>query len=242
MGRVMQEYRLAVCEDDELVRREICRLCEEILTEERIKHIIYPYASAEELWETMTEGELQLRLLILDIEMDGMSGMELAKRLRTEENRISIIFVTGSEEYLKTGYRVQPIDYLMKPIDKERFRHALKTDWKLNQVPETVMIQSKGKTTWIKLSEILYAESENHIVTIHLVSQREEVLYTSLKEVEKVLPTYNFARSHNSFLVNLEYVETVTRSKVCLKGGQVVPTGRMYYKEFQNALVWYMNR
>lgn len=238
----MYEYRLAVCEDDGLVRREICRLCEEILTEEGIKYIIYPYASAEELWKTMIEGELQFQLLILDIEMDGMSGMELAKRLRAEGNRISIIFVTGSEEYLKTGYLVQPIDYLMKPINKERFRHALKTDWKLNHFPETVMIQSRGKNTRIKLSEILYAESENHTVTIHFVSQGEEVLYSSLKEVEKVLPAYNFARSHNSYLINLEYVETVTRTKVCLKGGQVVPIGRMYYKEFQNALVWYMNR
>ncbi|MDO4554948.1 MAG: LytTR family DNA-binding domain-containing protein [Lachnospiraceae bacterium] len=238
----MYVYRLAVCEDDESIRGEICRLCEEILVEEKIDYEVYPFASAKELKNSINQGDIQFQVLLLDIEMDELTGMELAEGLRKDDNRISIIFVTGAEEYIKTGYRVQPIDFLLKPVKKEELRYALMTDYKLNHTPEDIVVQNRGRTARFLLSKIQYVESENHSLMIHQVSGKKDTVYMSLTDFEKMLPADKFARSHNSFLVNLGYVEEVRRTTVRLLGGEEIPVGRKYYKDFQKTFVSYLNR
>ena len=95
----MNSYRLAICEDDPLVRDEMCALCRDILTEEQIEHEVTLFSSAEELEKILAESEHPFDLLLLDIQMEGMNGLELAQNLRKKGDRVSILFVTGCENY-----------------------------------------------------------------------------------------------------------------------------------------------
>ena len=98
----MSIYRLAICEDD-AIRAQLHSLCQEILTENSVEHSIMDFASAQKLNDVLTVESNPFDLLLLDIQMEGLTGMELAQSLRQRGDRVSILFVTGCEDYLPEG-------------------------------------------------------------------------------------------------------------------------------------------
>lgn len=237
----MNRYRLAVCEDDAAIRKELCALCCDILAEDGIVYEITEFSSAENLEEVLQEKGDCFDLLILDIQMEGITGMELAKSLRQQDNRVSILFVTGCEKYLLKGYEVQPIHFLLKPVKREALAQALRTDWKLNHKPKTVVLRTGNKTVCLSLGEIRYIESFNHNIVVHQ-SGEEHTYSLSLSEIEKQLPPGQFCRCHNSYLVNLDCVEQIGRTQLRLRDAQTIPVGRAYYKGLQSAFIRYLNQ
>lgn len=127
-------YHVAVCEDEAVLRRELCGQCEAVLAEMQVAHRVTAFSSAEELEAALASGET-FSLLCLDILMGGKNGMELARELRAREDETSILFITGSTEFLKDGYSVRPIQYLLKPVEPEALRRAIDTDLRLHHRP-----------------------------------------------------------------------------------------------------------
>ena len=238
----MGTYSLAVCEDDKVLREEISRLCDEILSEFRIPHEIIRFSNAEELERFLdTRGEI-FDVLLLDIELGNKTGMELAKVLRAIMDRVSIIFLTGHEEYLKDGYSVQPLHFLLKPFKREELAEALHIDWELNHKSKTVFLRKGSRSLNLPAESILYAETNgNHGVRIAL-EDREEEFPVTLSELEQLLPQDRFVRCHKSYLVNLEHVREFSRFTFYMDNGLELLAGRKYYKKCQSAFVSYMNR
>lgn len=238
----MSVYRLAICEDDPVLRKELSLLCREILEEEEIEPEIQEYASAVSLEAELGDRPAPFDLLVLDIQMEGMTGMELARRLRARKDRVSILFVTGCEEYLPEGYCVQPIQFLLKPVRREALAEALRTDWEWNHQAKTLALRAgKGRTILLPVAEIRYVESFNHRLVVHL-EQAEQTCVLSLAEIESLLPPGQFCRCHNSYLVNLEFLASISRSGLELRDGSRLPVGRAYYDPLQSAFVRYLNR
>ena len=237
----MECYRLAICEDDNAIRKELSALCRDILMEDGIGHEITEFCSADALDCVLKEESAPFDLLILDIQMDGMSGMELAKSLRQRGNRVSILFVTGCEDYLPEGYGVQPVHFLLKPVSRGALAGALRTDWNLNHKPKTVTMRFGGRTVSLVLADIRYIESYNHSIVVHQADGNRTYLL-SLSELEKQLASKQFCRCHNSYLVNLDYVEEIGRTKLMLRDGSSIPVGRTYYKLLQSAFVCFLNQ
>lgn len=238
----METYRLAICEDDNAIRKEISALCQEILTEDGIRHVITEFSEAEELDRVLKEEGHPFDLLILDIQMNGMSGMELAKSLRQRGDRVSILFVTGYEDYLAEGYGVQPIHFLLKPISRKALAEALHTDWNLNCKPRTVTMHLGGRTISLILADIQYIESYNHNVVVHHQAGTSQTYLLSLTELERQLSSGQFCRCHNSYLVNMDYIIEIGRTELTLKNGIRIPIGRTYYKALQSTFIRYLNQ
>lgn len=237
----MDIYKLAVCEDDEVIQKELCGLCSGILDEEGVRYEITVFSSAGELEAVFFEKGMAYDLLILDIIMPGMTGMEFAQILRQRRDRTSIIFVTGNEEYLLEGYSVQPVQFLLKPVSREALAGALKTDLELNHRPKFLALKIGSKTVNLTLADVEYIESLNHIITIHQGGTERSYFY-SLGEIERALPEEQFCRCHNSYIVNLDCVDSISRTEVNLRRGQKLPVGRTYYKRLQSCFIRYMNR
>lgn len=238
----MDTYHLAVCEDDKVVRDAVVRLCGELLEEMEIPNEITAFSSAEELEQVLRTEKQRFDLLLLDIKMKRKSGMELAKELRGRKDRVSIIFLTGCEEYLREGYVVQPIDFLLKPIKREELKRALETDWQINHREKTIYIQKGNRNLQLKLDGVLYAEPDGkHGVCIFQQTGQLQFSMT-LTELERLLPGDRFVRCHNSYLINMEHVQEFHTSWVIMDDGQRIPLGRRYYKECQEAFVSYVNR
>lgn len=237
----MSAYRIAVCDDDDIIRENLCSLCSDILTNDSVEYRLESFRSACELEKRLDTESCPFELLILDIQMEGMTGMELARSLRDKGNRVSIIFVTACEDYLSEGYGVQPIHFLLKPVRREALASAIHTDLKLNYIPKTVVVHIGNKLVHLSLSDNRYIESYNHSIVIHQ-STDNSTYYFSLSDFEKQLPMGQFARCHNSYLVNLDEVREIGRTELSLQSGETLPMGRTYYKAFQSAFVRYINQ
>ena len=235
-------YSIAVCEDDAPVRRMVCRLCGEILEKEKIPYSVMPYASGEELDAALEADGGRFNLLILDIVLDGISGIDLAKKLRARKNRIGIVFLTGYECYWQEGYRVRAARYLLKPVEKEELKTVLLEEWDLNLRPRELVLKRKNGILRLPLDSIQYLEAGgNHRVRI-VLADREEDLYLTLAEAEKALSPVQFIRCHNSYLVNLAHVERIDGSGIRMDNGKNVPVGRTFQKSCTEACINWMNR
>lgn len=233
-------YRVAVCDDEEWMRRELLAMCGELLGETGTEHKLTGFSSAEEL-EAALSGGASFDLLLLDIMLGGKTGMELARELRERGNRVSIIFTTSMEEYLQEGYSVQPIQFLLKPVSRDALSDALLTDLKLNHSRKTVSLTIGQRTVILPVAEILYAESQDHYIVIHIGSEVRK-FPISISELERLLPTERFCRCHNSFLVNMEHIAEVARAELTMRGGARIPISRKYYTQAQSAFIRYINK
>ena len=233
-------YQVAICEDESVMCNRLREFCTDILTDMSIEHEINVFSSAEEFEEAVTNSGSIFDVLLLDIELGGKSGMDLAHEMRERGSRISIIFITGSEEYLREGYSVQPIHYLLKPVSKEKVAKALKIDLDLNYHKNNIVLQKGAKTVILPVDEIIYIESFDHKVIVHSTHE-EHVFKWSLSEIAQSLPENIFCRMHNSYIVNMKHIVEFTRSDIVLSNGSRLPTGRKYYAVLQKSFVRYIN-
>ena len=137
----MGVYRLAICEDDPGEREFLCSLCGELLSARHIPHVLTPFSSAEDLAETLERDSRAFDLLLLDIQMDGMSGMELAQALYRRRAPVRFLFITGCADYALEGYQVHPVHYLLKPVDRSSLEEALLQDWESHHQPEAFLLR-----------------------------------------------------------------------------------------------------
>ena len=185
-------------------------------------------------------SEHETDLLFVDINMPELSGMELIKSL---ENPPLIVFTTAHSEYAVEGFRVDALDYLLKPIAYADFlRAAKKAEKRINETSghefavsreeDFLFIKSDYKIHRINLSEILYIEGMREYVRIHLEHKKSLMPLISFKKLESKLPANSFMRVHRSYIVNLKKITTVERSRI-LFDDKPIPVGDQYKEQFQ---------
>ncbi len=234
-------YCIAICEDNAQMCQTLCDLCGSILSQRGVEYEVTGYPSAQALAEAIFSGSEAANLLLLDIQMEGMSGMDLARALRRAGSRISIVFVTVSRDYLLEGYGVQPLQYLLKPVTREALAEAIDVDFRLNVQARNLIIRSAGRKVSLPIQDIQYIESRDHSVIMHMTdSERRFAL--SLTEIESYVPAGQFCRCHKSFLVKLSGVAEVGRMELLLHSGVRIPIGRKYASQFQSAWIHYLNQ
>lgn len=183
-------------------------------------------------------------IIFLDIQMPDLSGIEFARLL---EKGPKVIFTTAYEKYALEGYKLDIVDYLMKPFSYEEFLVAVNKACKLISLEQQatagieannqfLFIKSDYKIRRINFNDILYVEGLKDYVKIFLQNNPKPVLsLTSLKMLETKLPTEKFMRVHRSFIVNLEKIETIDRSRIVF-GKEYIPIGDQYKARFQEFL------
>ena len=121
----MSTYWVALCEDEAVERGQITDLCQDILATQGVEAEIVPFSSADELRQAAEEKRAAFDLYLLDIQMEGTTGLELAQWLYDQGVRDRVIFITGNPEYALAGYEAHPLHYLLKPVSRERLEAAL---------------------------------------------------------------------------------------------------------------------
>lgn len=178
-------------------------------------------------------------LLFLDINMPELSGMELVKSLSTA---IPVIFTTAYEQHAVESYRVDAVDYLLKPITYEDFFRAANKAQKIIAMRQDsdswyntfMFVHSAGKIIRIAFSEIDYIESSNEYVKFVLSNRTQVTSLSRLKNIEARLPGNHFLRVHRSFIVNLNHVTTIERNRIVFHGNTYIPIGEQFKAEFRN--------
>jgi DNA-binding LytR/AlgR family response regulator len=175
-------------------------------------------------------------LLFLDIQMPELNGIEFSKIIK---DRVKIIFTTAFEQYAIDGFRVNAIDYLLKPIGYVDFLVAANRAKELfgnkkeksEKQSETIFVKSGYKLVQLDLKDVTYIEVLKDYVSIHL--ENGEVISTlmSLKSLENKLPAERFMRVHRSFIVNLEKIKTIERNRIIF-GKDYIPISESYRDDF----------
>ena len=227
-------YKLAICDDD----REQLRKLEVLVANwgEKSGHgcSIRTFTSAEEfLFEY--EEDKAYDILLLDVEMNNISGIELAKRIRKDNNRAEIIFITSHFEFVGEGYEVDALHYLIKPVAEEKLCQVLsKAADRLAVEPPWVVINFEGQTVKLYESEILYIEAFLHYISIRTTSG-EYKIKENLSSFEKKLSD-DFYRVHRSYLASLKHITRISRSAVWV-GEKELPLARGKYDDINRAFI-----
>ncbi|MCI8559108.1 MAG: response regulator transcription factor [Lachnospiraceae bacterium] len=236
----MDVIRIAICDDEKNIRAYLRTLVRKQDSESEITE----YASADEY----LSGKMEHDLLFLDIEMkgdtSGMDGMSMAKQLRGMEldRQPVIIFVTGYEKYVYDAFDVDAFQYLLKPINEQKFaevfsRAAGQILSEAEQKKKTLIIRCGSESRAIPLDSIYYLESRNHKVVLYL-KEGELEYYAKIRDLEEELAG-QFYRIHRGYLVNLSYVEGYDKSEVTLANGDRLPLSKRY-DDFAAAYLQFM--
>lgn len=188
--------------------------------------------------------ENKVDLMFVDINMPDLSGMDFVKSLN---NPPKVIFTTAYSEYALEGFRVDAIDYLLKPIGYSSFlKAAVKANDRLQlKAGENTEVHSNEKFLFIKseykilrinLSDIKYIEGMREYVRIHLANEKPVMALMSMKKMEEFLPDINFMRVHRSFIVNLDKITTVERNRIIFDKNVYIPVSEQNKLKFQKYL------
>lgn len=175
-------------------------------------------------------------ILLLDVEMGQMSGVELAKRLRKDNNRAQIIFITSHTEFYGEGYEVDALHYLIKPVSADKLFPALdRAAERLTVQPPSLILSFEGQTLRLPEDEILYVESFLHYVTVH-TKDREYKVKENLSAIEERL-SGGFYKIHRSYLTSIRHITKIKRTSVLLDGKIELPLARGKFDELNRAFI-----
>ncbi len=224
---------ICICDDSSQGRASVSRLVSDWAQHSGQDVRITEFPTAEAF--LFEYEELAPDIVLLDIEMPGMNGVELAKRLRAENKLIQIIFITGYSEYIAEGYEVAALHYLLKPVSPQKLFSTLdRAMEKLATDGRKLVITTSTETVLLPIYEIRYIEVVKNYITLH--GENDYTIKKTLKEIEGELDE-RFLRVGRSYIVNLRFVSRVTRTELFLRGGETVPLPRGAYETVNRAII-----
>ena len=204
--------------------------------------LVEQFESALQVIQFLQENDIDL--MFVDINMPDLSGMDFVKSLK---NPPKIIFTTAYSEHAVEGFRVDAVDYLLKPISyvdflkaadkaKERINPNSPDNQLIESNDEFLFIKSEYKILRINLSDIIYIESMREYVRIHIENKRPVMALMSMKKMVDFLPLSNFMRVHRSYIVNLKKVDAIERNRIIFGKDVYIPISEQYKEAFQKFL------
>lgn len=228
--------RIAVCDDEESQRTLIIKYLQEWAVQRGISIDTASFSSAENFLFQWEEDK-QFDLLILDIEMGKLNGMELAGKIREENEELPILFITGYESYMAQGYEVSAIQYLLKPMYKDKLFSVLDKLQKGKKPEEKIPFQTEEGILLWKPSQVWYVEAAGHYSVLYTAEGGQQ-LKCSFTEVWKLLEKRKeFVHCHRSYLVNLQHVSAITKTELVLDNQTRIPISRGSYKAVNQAFI-----
>jgi len=233
--------KIALCDDNPIELKKISNSIDAFLLSENLSDSseIKTFLSADEVLR-YTEQNGQFDLLFLDIVMPGMNGIELAKELRSKDRKSMIVFLTTSSEYAVSSYQVDAFYYLLKPYSPSDINSLLKKVFnKLESEKSTsIVVKESGKLTKIEIHNIQFLESIKHMIHFHLRDSSIISCYGTINEFsDLLLSDERFVRCHKSFIINMNFVKSLSGSYFIMQDKVIIPISRQSFKQIKNTYI-----
>jgi len=227
---------LAIIEDEPAVRREISFL----VAQQEDMEVIGAAGSVETAYEIITEKKPDV--ILMDIQLRDGTAFDLLKKLKPVPQ--NIIFITAFNHYAIKAIKFGALDYLLKPINKVELRESLERyrrrkehnpDWMIQlavtqgamdsgEVPESIVLSSVNNVRVVPVGQIVYCKSDGPYTSFFLNDGTEIIMAKALKYYQEMLPPPFFLRTHQSYLVNRDYIADISHSDyILLKNGTKIP-------------------
>lgn len=239
-------------DDEPLALELLCKFIEQT----SFLELVGRFSNAIEALSFVNQNEVQLAFM--DIQMPDLSGMELARILdgRNDSTQTRIVFTTAYHQFAVEGYKVEALDYLLKPYSYEDFLSAATKAYsyfeRLNQPtspsasidtahPDYIFLKVEYQMVKVNLKDIAYVEAYKDYVKVHLISKPNPLLsLTSLKSMEDILPSNQFMRVHRSFIVALDHIDSVSKNVIQI-GKNHISVSDNYKENFLEFMSRWMN-
>lgn len=231
--------KVAIVEDETELHDYYGKMIEVWGNERNIRVITTFIENAEE-YLFKYDGQNIFDIIFLDVCMKDMNGMELAHEIRKFDRNVQIVFLTGNAEYVFEGYEIGAVRYLIKPVEESELAKALDACMeKLGSGRDDyLMIKYQGENLRLSRNEIVLIKVDGHYLQMRTTNQAYE-WKGSLKEMMDKLDPARFVMANRSIVVNLEYVNKITREECILENGETIPVSRGAYGPLNDAFMKY---
>jgi DNA-binding LytR/AlgR family response regulator len=223
--------RIAICDDSQIDREIIMDLLHTYMTERSVPNTVTEYENGMNLIYDIEEG-YYYDIVFLDILMDQILGMDIARKLRSAGYTGNIVFLTSTAAYAVDSYEVEASGYLLKPHDYGKLCTLLNRIIDRTKIGQ-YQVSVRNTIYSIPLGEIVYVESRNNVCILHCSNGREYTIYKKLSEIETQLGDSRFLRCHQSYLVNMSYIAKADK-QFELTTGDVVLIRQRNQKEIRS--------
>lgn len=232
-------YRIAICDDDEDFVRLLEAQVSEILADRGVDFDITAFPSGEALLNHIYDKSAVFDLFLLDIYMKEINGVDAARAIRLLSDSAAIIFTTSSGQHVFSGYEVQALQYLLKPVSRDALSAALTVDLKRRYENRYFVFKAGGGTQKVPYDEIEYLES--NLKSVKLVAKQGAYeIYDQISNLEQALPKLSFSRCHRGFIINFRQVAKITAQSITTVQGTFIPIGKTYSGPTNRAFLNYI--
>ncbi len=226
--RCNQLIKIVICEDEKEQQELLGKYIKEIFGGLSVSYELKVFNSGEELLENYSKNT---DILLLDIQMCQINGMDTARKIRELDDKVEIIFITSLIEYALEGYEVRAYRYLIKPVKYDDLKNNM-----INCIKEIdiknkyILIKEEGKRIKLDINEITYIEVQKEDITIHTLNEIYKIKGT-MNNIEKEINCCRFFRCHKSYLLNLEHLKSIKQYVAILENKEEVPVSRYRFKD-----------
>lgn len=221
---------IAIIEDELETAHQYHDLLESYLHQRQRCAVIDLYPQGKTFLESFRK---QYDLLLMDIQMDEMDGIETARYVRKQDPEVCLIFITSMEQFAIQGYQVEAFRYLLKPLNPEELFSALdKAYARIDKAaPQRILIRTLEGETQLEVNQIEYAEIRQRQLWIHCGIQLYRCNMT-LNRFEELLNNPDFFRCHEGYLIHMKHVHRFGKQEVIMNSEAVIPVSRMKKNDF----------
>ena len=233
-------FRIAIAEDDEACARQLREYLDRYGRENGEELEVRWFPDGLELVE---EYRPIYDLILLDIEMPHLDGMTAAQKIRRADSEVLILFITNMAKYAISGYEVEALGFMLKPVNYFSLSLKLKKAFSYlhSRAQKSLMVPTQEGMQQISASDIRYAEVADHRLQIH-TAQGVYTMRGTLQELEEELEGQHFARCNKGYLVNLRHIHLIKSDRVVVAGGDELLMSRRKKEEFLLAVTEYYGK
>ena len=238
---------IMVCDDSELDGEILVAIIRGIQEQTKSEYVIKRYTTAEALLKVMRERMGHIDIVFLDIMMEPIDGITLAKKLRQMGYTQDIVFITVSRDYALESYSVAAKQYLLKPYCRDTIMHLLEEcmydkvrQYRIAHKP--IILKTSEGHYLVYEQDIKYIESGEKCIVIHTVSQGNLYIKKKLDEFHMLLEGENFLKTHRSFVVNMDCIKAIEKYCFKLFTGESVDIKKRDYTYYKNRWEVYVQK
>lgn len=234
-------YLISICDDDTDFIADFVPMLRQALDRRDTSYELALFTSTQDLLDAAVAGR-RFDLVFMDVIFSGTEqGIQCAQTLREQEHSPDLIFMSTAAAFAADSFDVEPLHYLLKPVDPAKLDTALERFLNRNE-PQRLRLSTQRGIVMIHLADVIYFEIYSHDIVIHLSGGGQETCAGTLKQLEERLPAGQFIRTHRSYLVNLDHVTEISHYQMVLSNGAKVPVSRSIYRQVQTSFIEYAAR